>query len=256
MKLRMTSLLNFDIHRQPDLTTCGPTCLHALYTYYGDAISLEAVIAQVRKWTPGGTLAVYLAIHALRRGYRTTILPFDLTLFDPTWAGLAPAVIAAKLKAQLPYKKEYPGFEEATLAFLEYLALGGRLQFSVIRPALIRGFLKRGIPILTGLSATYLYNSSRELEAGRQVIYDDLRGESCGHFVVLSGYDKETRSVQVADPLVPNPLSDDRFYHVDLYRLVCAIMLGILTYDGNLLIVTGRKQRLRTGGRLKNDQGS
>ena len=252
----MTTLPNFDIQRQPDATTCGPTCLHALYRYYGDTIALQEVIDQVRQWTPGGTLAVYLAIHALRRGYRATILPFDLTLFDPTWAGLAPGVIAAKLKAQLPYKKAYPGFEEATNAFLEYLALGGRLQFSVIRPALIRNFLKRGIPILTGLSATYLYNSSRELEAGQQVIYDDLRGESCGHFVVLSGYDKATRSVQVADPLVPNPLSDDRFYHVDLYRLVCAIMLGILTYDGNLLIIYGRKVQPSTGGRQKKDKRS
>jgi len=251
----MSTLLDFDIRRQPDLTTCGPTCLHALYRYYGDPITLEEVIAQVRRWRPGGTLAVYLAIHALRRGYRTTILPFDLSLFDPTWAGLAPAVIAAKLKAQLPYKKELPGFEEATLAFLEYLALGGRLQFNVIRPALIRGFLKRGIPILTGLSATYLYNSSRELDAGQQVIYDDLRGESCGHFVVLSGYDKKTRSVRVADPLVPNPLSDDRFYHVDLYRLVCAIMLGILTYDGNLLIVTRKKTLTRMSGHQKRNVG-
>jgi hypothetical protein len=62
--------------------------------------------------------------------------------------------------------------------------------------------------------------------------------------VVLSGYRKESRRVQVADPLVPNPMAGGRYYDVDIYRLVCAIMLGILTYDGNLLII-GKKQTAR-----------
>ena len=65
----MINSLGFDIRRQPDAATCGPTCLHALYRYYGDPIGLEDVIAQVPQWQEGGTLAVYLAIHALRRGY-------------------------------------------------------------------------------------------------------------------------------------------------------------------------------------------
>lgn len=238
----MNTSLCFDIRRQPDATTCGPTCLHALYRYYGDAITLDEVIAQVPQWQEGGTLAVYLAIHALRRGCQTTILPYNLTLFDPTWNGLDTGRIREKLKAQLPHKKELPGFEEVTQAYLDYLALGGRLKFKVITPALIRTHLKSGTPILTGLSATYLYNDAREVERHGKWVADDVRGQSSGHFVVLSGYCKENRTVQVADPLVPNPMADDRYYDVDIYRLVCAIMLGILTYDGNLLIIRKKKR--------------
>ena len=107
----------------------------------------------------------------------------------------------------------------------------------MITPALIRRYLKAGIPILTGLSATYLYECPREREHNGGWVYDDVSGESCGHFVVLSGYNKESRRVRVADPLVPNPIAEARYYNVDIYRLVCAIMLGILTYDGNLLII-------------------
>ena len=243
----MITQLSFDIRRQPDATTCGPTCLHALYRYYNDPIGLNEVIEEVPEWQEGGTLAVYLATHALRRGYQTTILPYNLKVFDPTWSQAPPELIAEKLKAQLRYKSELPGFEEVTHAYLEYLSLGGKLQFDVITPALIRKYLKQGIPILTGLSATYLYDSAREWEYNGKTVYDDIHGQSCGHFVVLSGYNKEKRTVQVADPLVPNPMADGRYYDVAIYRLVCAIMLGILTYDGELLIIRKMKPRLRSG---------
>jgi len=33
----------------------------------------------------GGTLAVNLANHALRRGYRALIVTYNLTVFDPSW---------------------------------------------------------------------------------------------------------------------------------------------------------------------------
>jgi len=240
----MITSLSFDIRRQPDGITCGPTCLHALYRFYGDPISLADVIVQVSPCQQGGSLAVYLAIHAMRRGYGATILPYNLTVFDPTWRDLDYLQMARKLEAQLPYKKGLPGFEEVTRAYLEYLDLGGRIQFKVITPALIRKYLKAGIPILTGLSATYLYDCPREREHNGSWVYDDVGGDSCGHFVVLSGYNKESRRVLVADPLVPNPMANGRYYDVDIYRLVCAIMLGILTYDGNMLIIKKNRKNL------------
>ncbi len=243
----MDPTLPLDIRRQPDDTTCGPTCLHAVYKYYGDPISLDQVIAQVPQWQQGGTLDVYLANHALHRGYQATIIPFNLNIFNPTWSILPPERIAAKLREQLKFKHAKPGLEEATQAYLQYLTLGGKLRFEVLSPALIRRYLKRGAPILTGLSATYLYNMVREYETdGGQSVGDDVRGQSMGHFVVLWGYRREDRRVLVADPLVPNPLAPDRYYGVDIYRLVCAIMLGVLTYDGNLLIIH-RPRKFATG---------
>jgi hypothetical protein len=32
---------------QPDETTCGPTCLHAVYRYWGDTESLDTIIARM-----------------------------------------------------------------------------------------------------------------------------------------------------------------------------------------------------------------
>ena len=96
---------------------------------------------------------------------------------------------------------------------------------------------------MTGLSATFLYNTAREYDVDGRVIYDDVRGESVGHFVILAGYNRETRRALVADPFLPNPLADGQHYSVDIYRLVCAIMLGILTYDGDLLIIHPKRRR-------------
>jgi hypothetical protein len=69
---------------------------------------------------------------------------------------------------------------------------------------------------------------------------------------VLCGYDKQQRKVLVADPYLPNPLADDHYYDVELDRLVCAILLGVLTYDANLLIIEpGRKTKRGSKDRQK-----
>ena len=104
------TILHFDIWPQPDNTTCGPTCLHAVYRYYKDAIALTQVIEEVPTIEGGGTLSVYLAMHALRRGYWTTIIPYNLQIFDPTWARLPAAEIVVCLKRQAALKKGLPGF--------------------------------------------------------------------------------------------------------------------------------------------------
>jgi len=45
----METKLYLDINAQPDGTTCGPTCLHAIYRYFDDAIPLNRVISEVKQ---------------------------------------------------------------------------------------------------------------------------------------------------------------------------------------------------------------
>jgi hypothetical protein len=241
----MTAKLYLDILSQPDNITCGPTCLHAIYRYFGDEIPLHQVVSEVPQIATGGTLAVYLAVHALRRGYNATIYSYNLQIFDPTWASARSEEIAEKLKLQASFKKADPGLKVATKGYLEFLELGGELRFEVLTAGLIRRYLKRSLPVLSGLSATYLYNSAREYSEGNDLILDDIRGKSMGHFVVLAGYDKQDRTVLIADPFLPNPVSSGQYYRVNILRLVCAIMLGTLTLDGDLLIIKPAARRKR-----------
>src|SRR5690606_25613748 len=71
--------------------------------------------------------------------------------------------------------------------------------------------------------------------------FDDLRGYPAGHFVVVSGYDSETNQVLVNDPLMDNPYSPKQQYNVKIEKLICSILLGVLTYDAKLLIIEPKK---------------
>lgn len=230
----METRLKFEIQPQPDDVTCGPTCLDAVYSYFGDEIPLEQVIREIPQLEGGGTLAVLMGNHALKRGYEATLYTFDLRVFDPTWFTPEAPHLADKLRAQAAAKED-PKLKVATGAYLEFLRLGGRIRMRDLNGALIRHYLRRQIPVLTGLSATYLYGMPREF--GPKSDHDDVRGEPAGHFVVLCGYDPTTRDVLLADPLWPNPMASEHYYVQGMDRVLSAIMLGIVTYDSNLLIV-------------------
>jgi len=224
---------------QPDDTTCGPTCLHALYGYHGDPIPLDQVIREVVPLAAHGTLAVLLACHALRRGYSATIYTYNLHVFDPSWFDLTRDELPERLRAQARVKPDAK-LRFASGAYLDFLELGGEIRFRELTPALIIRYLAAGRPILTGLSATYLYGCPREL-GGDRLIYDDVKGVPTGHFVVLSDYDPIEDRILVADPLFDNPrFSPHHYYRVGVQRVLGAILLGVLTYDANFLVVTPR----------------
>jgi hypothetical protein len=219
---------------QPDETTCGPTCLHAIYGYWGETEPLDPVIARTYRMEQGGTYAVYLACDALRRGYRTTIYTYNLLVFDPTWFKSRDVNIAERLQRQREVKMDHR-LQQVTPGYIEFLSLGGRLRFVDLSPGLIHRILRRGMPIITGLSSTYLYHASREY--GANDTRDDVRGLPTGHFVVIAGYDASRRRVLIVDPYEPHPYGATHEYWISLDRVVGAVLLGIVTHDANLLIV-------------------
>lgn len=221
------------VEAQPDETTCGPTCLHAVYRYYGDEIPLSQVVGEVDALPDGGTLAVWLGCHALRRGYAVTLYTYNLRLFDPTWFPATAETLTERLRAQARVKDDVK-LRMATRAYEEFLSLGGTVRYEDLTPGLLGGYLRRGVPFLTGLSATYLYRCARE----RNDDYDDVGGSPTGHFVIASGYDPDRGQVMIADPLHDNPGYDGPYYRVSIARAIGAILLGIVTYDANLLVIT------------------
>lgn len=227
--------LTLELVAQPDDTSCGPTCLHGVYQYYGHDVPLRQLMEDITSFDTGGTLAVHLGIDALRRGFRARIYTYNLRIFDPSWF---PATdkdhLLKKLKAREAITTD-PKRNHTTRAYIEFLELGGEVRMTDFNTALLRKYLRQKVPILTGLSATYLYQAKREHPVtGKD---DDIAGEATGHFVVLTGYDPESKEARLADPYEKNPFRQKREYSVRLDRLVTAILLGVLTYDANLLII-------------------
>lgn len=239
--MRKELVLEFDIEAQPDDVTCGPTCLQALYSYYRDEVPLKQLVREVKQLRNGGTLAVMLGNNALKRGYRAAIYTYNLNVFDPSWEGYSRKKMIQHLKRQMAFKYKRRKLQVASKAYIQFLEAGGEMRFAELNEELIKSYLDKSTPILTGLSATYLYGTPREVP--QFDIYDDIKGEPAGHFVVITGYDERKRCVYIADPMTPNPIGKGRVYGVSFSRLINSIMLGIVTYDANLLIIEPAKQK-------------
>ena len=221
---------------QPDDTTCGPTSLHAVYQRWNYPIELPQLIQQVPKLSEGGTLAVLLGIDGLKRGFNVSLLTFNLRIIDPTWKDLPRDTILDRLRQQHQIK-DGKKLRLAIDGYREFLTLGGNLLFDELSDRFFQSYLSKGVPLLTGLSATYLYSCKREYtdSAGRSK-FDDVRGFPMGHFVVLTGQNPDG-TIRIADPYKDNPISTDQYYDVTVQKLIHAILLGIVTYDGAVLII-------------------
>lgn len=231
--------LPLDLAPQPTDTACGPTCLHGIYRYYGLHVPVSQLIAEIPSLHTGGTLAVYLAIDALKRGFNVVLHTFNLNVFDPTWLNLSQKAMVAEMARAVKTRKDKPKTREALKAYRQFIELGGKIKMKDLSSRVLRRYLDRDMPVLTGLCATYLYQSSRENpETGAD---DPLNGAPAGHFVVVTGYDKLRKRAWVADPYPGNPYASHGAYDIPLERLITAILLGVFTYDGNLLIVTPRE---------------
>lgn len=230
-------MITIKILSQPSDTTCGPTSLHAVYNYYGDNISLGQIIREVPSLDGGGTLGVLLGNHALQRGYRVKIYTYNLNMFDPTWFRSNETNLVRKLQLQAKYKRSRKFLNESN-AYIKFLRSGGEVYFKDIAASVLKKYLNKEIPVLTGLSATYLYNHSREFSVSKnKSLYDNIRGYPTGHFVILAGYDRKNKVVLVADPYKGNPFSENQYYKIGISRLINSILLGIVTFDANLLII-------------------
>jgi hypothetical protein len=175
-----------------------------------------------------------LGNHALQRGYQAHLYTYNLNVFDPSWFKLSTKKMITYLKRQMRYKFKKKKLLVASRAYIKFLEAGGKVYLRELNAELIKSYLKKSKPILTGLSATYLYGTPREISSNSK--FDSIKGEPVGHFVIINGYDEATQTVYLADPMNPNPLKS-QYYSVNFDRLINSIMLGIVTYDANLLII-------------------
>lgn len=230
--------LPVSILRQPDYTTCGPTSLHALYAYYGDTISLTEVIDQINKLEGGGTLGVHLAVHALQRGYAADMWVCNVTHWDPMWFKQK-TDLAAKLRARMDARgmADNPRYRKALEESEKYLELGGKVHWGDLTPKLIYNVLKKKYPILAGVNGTYMYQCSRETAEGP----DDVKGDAFGHFLTVCGCDTKKGTIDIADPLMDNPLFESKYYTVTVHRFIGALFLGNASDDANLLVIRPKR---------------
>lgn len=231
-------LLEVQRFLQPDDLTCGPTCLMQVYRYFGYEKGLAEVIAETPRNPDGGTLTVYLGLSAQQNGFMPTIYSYNLRVFDPTWSKLKRTALVHRLEKRL-HVTESVRLRRTLQAYIAFLERGGRVRFPNLEKGLLVKLLRRGTPILCGLSATYLYRCKREFESR----YNDIQGDPVGHFVVVCGYYPRSDRFVVRDPAMHIPFSRSGRYTVDAERLIAAILLGDVTYDADLLVLDSKSKK-------------
>ena len=102
-RARRAHELQVERFTQPDEVTCGPTCLRKVYHYFGLDLPLDDVLGEIDRNEDGGTLAVFLGLAALKRGFHAQIYPYDLRIFDPTWHHLSREELTEKLRLRIPH---------------------------------------------------------------------------------------------------------------------------------------------------------
>lgn len=227
------------IKDQPDHTSCGPTSLHAIYHYYEDDISLAQVISEISQFDEGGgTFGVDLGEHALKKGYDVTIYTYNINIFDPTWFPNTSEKIAKFLSQRLE-GTDLPIKEKMSIEkYLEFIALGGIVRMEELTESLLLKYLKMNVPILTGLSSTWLYQAPRENQMTNED--DPILGTPSGHFVIIRQL--ANQKADICDPYRFNPISNSNYYQVTFDRLRNAILLGISSFDGNLVLIRKKSE--------------
>ncbi|MCB9061294.1 MAG: C39 family peptidase [Halobacteriovoraceae bacterium] len=224
---------------QPDYTTCGPTSLHAVYSFYNDKIGLEQIVDDINQFDQGGgTLAVILGKHAIKRGYHATMFCFNIKVFDPSWFEKGNDFIRKCINKSIDTGKMSEKRLFTLKEYEEYLRFGGDLKFRDLSQELLKSVLDTKVPILTGLSSTWLYRDKREDPIKNE--YDDILGSPAGHFVIIDGYENNGQ-FSICDPYQKNPINSTNHYLINGDRLINSILLGISSYDGNLLIIEKKK---------------
>lgn len=223
------------IPKQPDDTSCGIASLLGVYQYFGINTKFETLLSEVDLLHAGGTLSVNLGIHAIERSFAVELYSYNLQIFDPSWRNLSAPQLLAKLEAQEETKKDNTILCEASARYQKFLKLGGHIRFDHMTRDRIYDYLNRRLPMIVGLSSTFLYRCAREDPVTTD--FDDIGGSPAGHFLVLSGFDSDRDKVYLCDPYDEHPFGQGIGYEVDAHHFYAAVYLGVVTYDANFLII-------------------
>lgn len=159
--------LNLSLKSKFNYQNCGLTCLNLLFQYYGINKNPEDLIKEnIDKplWISD------LGIIALKMRLRVILFTYSQKIFRPEWFNFSKQQILQKLCR----KEKNPSINSARKSIIEFLRLGGKLEFKILNTEQLKFYIKNKKPILMAVSSSIIHHRS-------------MLG---GHFIVLIGYDK------------------------------------------------------------------
>lgn len=200
--------LNIKIKEQkPD--ECLPACLAAVFEYYKIKVSEDEIIEKISKNSFKAYDWDYLAGNlAIEKGLKAEIYSNVTTIFDPSWHSISQKNLIKKVeKLIIFFRKRSENYlqdpmkwgsffcpsvwmarelarEAETLRV--FLKVGGTINFKPISLKLIEKMIDSRIPVITHHNPTLLHRMKRRHNKRP----DDIRGNTWGHVIIISGYTK------------------------------------------------------------------
>lgn len=220
---------NLNIPQFPQETafSCLPACLQQVFGYYQIVVSQEEMLNELKRPERGMSIPK-AGLFLKKYGFKPLIITNNIQIFDPAWFRLNNVALIKNIKRRRQFLDKYS--QSLIDDHLEYLKVGGQINFETINLELFVKYLSKNIPIVAELASTFLYKKSKSTKPGR---FDSpVRGDIEGHCVVVAGFDKD--KIKVVDPdNKNNPFSKKGIYWVQVKELIASFFIS----DGKSLLL-------------------
>ena len=229
---------------QPTNTTCSPTALSMLLSFYGKNFTVTEVLDKVpqvhnEEGEPFGTINQQMATWCMSLGFDVSLYTFDCQVIDQSWATLPNEKLLERLEAR---KSGWavPSLGDAwtkayAQSYIDFVKAGGELT---IQPAITSKLLYNLLedaPVLVCASYSTLYGAGRTENFDEfRSASDDVNGRTWNHSVVIYGNDEN------GNFLIADPFKKPGLHVVEPERMIAAISTAQIECD-NLIFQLSTK---------------
>jgi len=207
--------------------TCGPVSLLNIYTHLQVPITLEVILKELNITETDSTYLSQLARNCNSHGLNTIILSSNPHIVSPTWKDKSKEEMISFLKEWAIHNSK-DEWLKACLFLLFYLQEGGIVKIIDLSTQVIDEYLDKGYILLSCLEESWLWEK-RKIEGKSE--YDDVKGHTRGHFVVI--YEKQGEDYLLSDPYPTKIEGKEGLYKVNKQKL----LVSTLVWNSEILAV-------------------
>lgn len=198
---------------------CGPICLLNIYAYLQIPLTLDTILNELNITQADLTWLPQLARNCLAHQLETIILSSNPFTVSFSWKDKTKEELITLLKAWLTHNSNDNWLKEV-LFTLFYLEEGGNIKIVDLSTAILDDYLDNGYVLLSCLEESWLWGKRKIIDKAE---FDDIKGHTRGHFVVV--YGKEKNNYLISDPYPTGMEKRDGLYAIDKQKLLVSTLV-------------------------------
>ena len=206
---------------------CGPVCLLNVYKHFRIKKSLDEILRDLKIDDKITTYPAQLATHLIGSGLKTVFINSSPFVIYPSWSGKPSKTIADRLQKWIKLNKSDRWLKNSR-HLLSYLNKNGEIMIIDLTTEAIDNFLDKGYLLICCLEESWIWGERKIPNTNK---FDDVKGKTRGHYVILYGKDKN--NYLVSDPFPTGLKNREGLYSLDKAKLLVAT----LVWTGQIIAV-------------------